>query len=341
MRCHGLLASFAVLALFSSGVRAQEVVSAQSGVIHYSEGAVFVDDTPLDRNPAAFPLLKDGSVLRTERGRVELMLTPGTFVRLDENSSVKMLSSALSSTSVEFLKGAAILDALAAEGDIPVVLHYKDAAVSFPKPGLYRVDSDTEVLQAYNGQALVKQGGKETEVDPARLYFFEIGTDTKKFDEGTDDEFLDWARNRNEVINAENQATQAENDDANIDPDAGLAPFSLNSPYGSLNATPGLPGYGSLYPYYGGLFYNGFAPTTLWALPPLPVPAFIIGRRWAYRSLSPSWPHSGTWTPRRLSTSGLGLTAPHPMHLYSPRPLVSRPIVVPHVSVPAVRVGHR
>ncbi len=119
MRWGGSLILFASLTLFCPIGSAQEVVSAQSGVIHYMEGAVMVDGVALERKAATFPLLKDGSVLKTQKGRVELMLTPGTFLRLDENSSVKMLSSALTSTRVEFIAGSAILDTLAAEGDIP------------------------------------------------------------------------------------------------------------------------------------------------------------------------------------------------------------------------------
>lgn len=345
MRSAGLLAAVATLATFSSIARGQEVVSAQSGVINYSEGAVLVDDTPLDRKPATFPLLKDGSVLRTEKGRAELLLTPGTFLRLDENSSVKMQSSSLTATSLEFLKGSAILDCTAAQGAIPVTLQYKDASVTFSKPGLYRVDSDTEVLQAYSGEAVVKQQGKQTQIDPTRLYFFELDTDTKKFDDGTDDEFLDWARNRNDVITAENQATQAEDQDADADPNLGTAPFNFNAPYGlnapfgSLNAVPSMPNLSPIYPYNS---YFSYVPTVLWALPPLPGPAFIIGRPFAYRPVSPSWPHSSTWqTSHGLTSTGLRLTTPRPLSVYS-HPVYSHPAVAPRPVAPAVHpIGHR
>lgn len=347
MRPHALLSLFSSFALLCPLGSAQDVVSAQSGVIHYSEGVVLVDGVPLDRKPASFPLLKDGSVLKTQKGRAELMLTQGAFLRLDENSSVKMLSSALTSTRLEFLAGSIILDALAAEGNIPVVLQFKDASISFPKPGLYRIDSDTAVLQAYSGEATVKQQDKQTPVDSSRLYFFELATDTKKFSDGTDDEFLDWARNRNQVITEENQAAQAD-EQSEADADLGGTPlYNYNVPYGGLGATPGFPGLGNIYPY-DTFFYNSYAPSAFWMLPPFPGPTLIIGRPFAYRAVSPRWPHSGTWSSRHIAANQSWL-ASRPVRIYThptytrPATTLSRPTYIHPAVVPraAPHIGRR
>lgn len=355
MRCIcfiGLLIPFTVLPFVAP---AQEIVSAQSGVIHYLEGAVAVDGVPVDHKPAIFPLLKDGSTLKTQKGRAELMLTPGVFLRLDENSSVKMLSSALTSTRLEFLSGSAIFDGLAAQGEIPITVEFKGASVQFAKAGLYRFDSETEVLQAYEGEAVVDQQEKTTRIDPSRLYFFELGTDTKKFSDGTDDEFLDWARNRNQTITEENQIAQADADDANADPDFGAG----NSPLFNYAVPPVLPGFGgpnlggiypSSYPYsYGPYFYGTYAPTTLFALPPLLGPALIIGRRFGYHAPTSHWP-SSTWATTTHWPTNFTGTVHHPVGSYlsyprpvitTPRPAYSRPVAAPHVSAPAAHAVHR
>jgi hypothetical protein len=227
------------------------------------------------------------------------------------------------------------------------------------------MDSETGVLQAYSGEALVKQHEKQTPVDPTRLYFFELATDTKKFSDGADDEFLDWARNRNQVITDENQAAQANDDDDNAAPDLGSVPLpNYNLPYGGVTVTPGLPNLGNAYPY-GGVFFNSYAVSPFWTLPPLPAPALIIGRRWAYRTVAPHWQRSGTWTsphgwtsphasramPWPASPHPAGLyphphanfhsaTFPRPVPTYS-RPLNAHPVATPHVGMPAGRVGRR
>lgn len=354
MRCNTWLAIIGSLAVYCCSGNAQEVVSAQSGVIHYSEGTVLVDGVPFDRKPATFPLLKENSVLQTQKGRAELLLTPGIFLRLDDNSSVKMRSSALTSTSIEVLSGSAILDALAAEGDIPVTLQYKGASVAFTKPGLYRIDSDTEVLQAYSGEAAVKQGDKQTSVDTTHLYFFGLATDTKKYSDGTEDEFLDWARNRNQVITQENEAAQADEDD-NSDPDLGVVPlFNYNVPPGNPGLTAGSPSFGTFYPY-SGFYFNSYAPSAFWMLPPLPAPALII-TRFPRRMVSPNWPRSGTWSSRHPGATGTWLTS-HPIavtpHITYARPITpilphtmySHPVyahpMATHVAAPAVHAGRR
>jgi len=356
VRLKAVVALFTPLVLFAPLGNAQEVVAAQSGIIHYSEGAVFIDGLQLERKSATFPLLKDGSVLQTQKGRVELMLTPGAFLRLDEKSSVKMIASALTSTTVEFLNGSAILDALAAEGDIPIALKFRDASISFSKPGVYRIDSETQVFQSYNGEAVVSQHDKQTRVDSSRLYFFELATDTKKFNDGPDDEFLDWARNRNQVITAENQAAQADDDEDAAADLSGAPSLNYNLPNGGVSVTPGFPGVGNTYPY-SGIFFNNYAVTPFWTLPPLPVPALIIRRPWPYRAFSPTRPRIMNWNAQHPSHPRTWAASPRPGGVYPhtgfrspafPRPATtysrppnSRPVMTPRAPMAGAHVGRR
>ena len=354
MRLHALLSCCPLLLVLPVGGAAQEVVSAQSGVIHYSEGVVSVDGKRVERSSAAFPLLKEGSVMETEKGRAELLLTPGTFLRLDENSSVKMVSAALTATTVEVLHGSAILDAAAAQGDIPVTLRYKDASVRFQKPGIYRIDSETGVLQAYTGQAAVNQQSREKHVDDSRLYFFDLGTDTKKFSDGADDEFYDWARNRSQVIQDENRIASADTGDLGDDNfDLGSAPlFNYNVPYGGIAPSPGFPTLGStIYPYG---YLTSYPNSPFWTLPPLPGPGLIIGTRWARL---PAYTHSPGWgvwsthhpttgvTSTWLATHHPGTyqhppTYTHPGTGLMPRPGYNRQIIsAPYVGVSPAHMG--
>ena len=69
---------------------AQSVISAKAGVIHYVEGDVTVNDQKLVMQVSKFPDLKNKEVLRTEEGRVELLLAPGSFLRLNDKTAVRM-----------------------------------------------------------------------------------------------------------------------------------------------------------------------------------------------------------------------------------------------------------
>src|SRR3954453_19653372 len=97
--------SLVVLALGVFPVHAQTVIGAKSGVINWVEGDVFLADKPYVMQPSQFSEVKENMVFRTEEGRAEVLLPPGVFFRLGENSSFKMISNRLIDTRVELLTG--------------------------------------------------------------------------------------------------------------------------------------------------------------------------------------------------------------------------------------------
>jgi hypothetical protein len=253
MRCRRVLlpSTFSLLVCFH--LPGQLVVSVHSGVVHFSEGSVFIDDRPLEQKFGTFPNIKEGSTLRTEEGRAEILLTPGVFLRIDENSSIRMVSNSIKNTRVEFLNGSAILDSLDASGDNPVLITYKDCQIRFPQKGVYRMDASPPVLQVYNGEAEVTRDGKPSPVDPSHLYFFSIGLVTQKFGEGADDEFYEWSKDRSEFISADNRsAAQSTADPGQLD--------SGQIPSRDPNLYLGTPSYGggvaSTFPVDNGLLYS-------------------------------------------------------------------------------------
>src|SRR5271163_2603282 len=94
-----------VLAVSASG---QAVISTHSGVVHYFEGAVYLNDQPLEPRLGRFLSMPEGAELRTEEGRAEVLLTPGVFLRIDRNSAIRMVSSSLADSRVELLSGSAM-----------------------------------------------------------------------------------------------------------------------------------------------------------------------------------------------------------------------------------------
>ncbi|HWF48771.1 MAG TPA: hypothetical protein VG168_17315, partial [Bryobacteraceae bacterium] len=132
--------AFALLLAACQPGAAQDVVSASSGVLQYFEGTVFLDNQPVEHKAAVFPSLKNGATLRTAKGRAELLLTPGVYLRADENTSLRMVSNALTDTRVEVTEGAIILDNANASSRGAVTLMIDESEVRFPKAGVYRID---------------------------------------------------------------------------------------------------------------------------------------------------------------------------------------------------------
>lgn len=159
------------LGLVAAGsVFAQAVISSHSGVVQYVEGRAYLGDKLIEPKFGQFPDIKENQEFRTEDGRAEILLTPGVFLRLGENSSIRMLSTRLTDTRVEVLSGSAIIESTEIPKDNAVELVYKKDAIRLVKQGLYRLDSEPATFGVFEGEAVVTDpsgqltlhGGKRT-----------------------------------------------------------------------------------------------------------------------------------------------------------------------------------
>src|ERR1700722_1036775 len=140
-----------VLALAGSACAwGQAALSAHSGMIHYVEGKVLLEGEPVDPKFGEFPEVKNDQVLQSEEGRAEVLLTPGVFLRISENSSFRMLSNRLTDTAIEVLSGSVLFEVDELLKDNALTVRYKDATVSLTKHGLYRFDADASCLRVYD-----------------------------------------------------------------------------------------------------------------------------------------------------------------------------------------------
>jgi hypothetical protein len=83
------LAGLPLLLMSAVPAVAQPVIGAKSGIVNHTEGKVFLADKVLELQPAQFPEVKEGVVMRTEEGRAEVLLTPGVVLRIGETPRSK------------------------------------------------------------------------------------------------------------------------------------------------------------------------------------------------------------------------------------------------------------
>src|ERR1041385_381178 len=105
-----LLSVAVVLMVCSVAASGQYVVSAHSGLLNKVEGTVKLDGKQAEPKFGEFPEMKLGQTLTTEDGRVEVLLTPGTYMRVNENSSFEMVNNKLADTRVKILSGTVLLE---------------------------------------------------------------------------------------------------------------------------------------------------------------------------------------------------------------------------------------
>src|SRR5579884_1409298 len=199
----------ALCALFSAAaisVSALSVVSTHSGILYFFVGDVFLGDAQLEQKFGRFPGIEQGQELRTGTGRAEVLLTPGVFLRIDQNSSMRMLSTSFADTRVELVRGSAILEVTETTPGTAVVVIYDKWQIRAPQKGVCRIDASPAHVHPYEGAAVVSSiaGGepvtvKESEDLPLAAVLVPEPVATP----GNDD-FKYWAMLRSQAIAADN-----------------------------------------------------------------------------------------------------------------------------------------
>ena len=211
MYTHRRLASAAVLISMTAVVcSAQGITSAHSGLLHYLEGNVSIDGQTIESKVGKFTEIKENSILKTTQGRAEILLTPGVYLRVGENTSVKMLDNRLMSTRVEFLGGSAIVESDDPEvsvKDPAVTMVYKDYQIQPLKFGIFEISSDSNQMKVFKGQAKVAGGTEHTVVREGHEMIFSAALLTEKFNEKDVDDLYLWARDRSGSLSAANLAS--------------------------------------------------------------------------------------------------------------------------------------
>jgi hypothetical protein len=222
---------------------AQSIVSAHSGTVHYFDGAVSVDGEALHAKTGRFSELKEQQVLKTTQGRAEVLLTPGVFLRVAENSEIRMLDNRLASTRVELLSGSVAVesdDPQMSTKDSPVTLIYKDYDIRMVKYGLLEVSTEPAVVKVYKGEAAVTTADSRATVKEGHQLPFSAALLTEKFNDKVGDDLYLWSRDRSQSLSAASMSSAR----------------SLNSGLAGSGFSSGGVGYGGLNGWNSNWFYN-------------------------------------------------------------------------------------
>ena len=195
----------ALALLGSNGAWAQSVISAHSGLVHYVEGRVLLADKEIDPKFGQFPEIKKNEVLKTEDGRAEVLLSPGVFLRVAENSSIRMINNDLSNTRIEVLTGRALVESASETlKDDAVSLQLHDDTIRIAKNGLYEIFAETSTVRVYQGEADVESPGGNLAVSKGREATLSAKLEEHKFDTADTDDLYSWTSRRSGYLAAAN-----------------------------------------------------------------------------------------------------------------------------------------
>src|SRR5260370_23107628 len=137
---------------------------ARPGSINYVEGQASISGQPLDSKAIGSAELQPGQSLDTQTGKAEILLTPGAFFRLGDNSSVTMISPSLTDTEMRLDKGRATVEVAELHGQNNLIIVEHGDTVRLLNTGLYDFDADRNIVRVYEGQAVARLGNRDVEI---------------------------------------------------------------------------------------------------------------------------------------------------------------------------------
>jgi hypothetical protein len=173
------------------------------GTLNFIEGQASIQDQSLSSNSVGMAQVLPGQTIATQDGRAELLLTPGVFLRLDNNSAVKMISPSITNTKVQLEKGRAEIEVaeLHKQNDLQVMLN--DNTARLVKTGLYGFTASPDVVQVFKGEAHVIDGDNTIKVKGEHQLNLDQQRKLKaeRFDKKTaEDDFYNWSSLRSEYL---------------------------------------------------------------------------------------------------------------------------------------------
>ena len=164
MRLSGikLIASFFLAAVLSAP--AWGATPALPGTLNYVEGQASIGDETLNAKSVGAVTLQAGQTLSTETGKAEVLMTPGVFFRLGDDSAATLVSPSLTNTEIALAKGRAMVEVDNLHKDNLLRVQQDGAITQLLKTGIYEFDAGNGAVRVFKGEALVQDGDRQTKV---------------------------------------------------------------------------------------------------------------------------------------------------------------------------------
>jgi hypothetical protein len=158
--------TLALLATAAFGIA--DTNSPPPGTLNYVEGRVLVQGQLQTQKSVGSTYLDPNQDLQTGTGHAEMLLTPGAYLRLGDNSDVKMISPGLADTQVQLVKGSAMLevDELFKENNMSVLVDGVRTRVE--KTGLYDFTANPASVKVLDGKAVTYEGDQHVNLKKGR-----------------------------------------------------------------------------------------------------------------------------------------------------------------------------
>lgn len=158
--------------------------------------------------------LRAGDRVRTDfDGRVEILLNPGSYLRVAGNSEVEMSNNSLDNLELRLIKGTAIVEATGVDDlELNINISTPHTKLAIVRHGLYRVSvvpGDTTELVVRKGRVVLSDN--QTKVKGGnKVVFSQTNTSVAKLtkeDKKAEEEIDEWSKERAETLAKANRRT--------------------------------------------------------------------------------------------------------------------------------------
>jgi hypothetical protein len=146
----------------ASASASQTRTTPRPGTVNYLEGQVSIDGQDLARDSAHTRTVGVGEAISTGSGYVEVLLTPGAYLRLGHNSEARMISAGLADTRVELTRGTALVEVAQLVKGSHLGVQADGATTLIESKGLYGFDTGMQSVKVLDGKAKVTAETGET-----------------------------------------------------------------------------------------------------------------------------------------------------------------------------------
>lgn len=220
-----LLLALIVGAAFTPAAPGQQIVSTMPGYIHFAEGGVLLEEQPFEFNVAQVVHLGNGQRLRTVDGRAEVMIAPGSFIRIAPQSELELVRVAMSTAHLRLIRGSAAIDLARAKDTKGITVEIGDARIRFMKAGLYRLDipaGANPAVRVRRGKATVELRSEKIELGGKwQLTIAPLGEELRaqKIGRLAEDELDRWNAERRDLLAAESRKQNRASDNGLVPPE--------------------------------------------------------------------------------------------------------------------------
>ena len=137
-------------------------------------------------------------------GRAEVLLTPGIFLRTDDNSTVEMVNPGLADTVAALKRGRALVEVNEIRKENNIRVHMGNASTQLLKTGLYDFDMERGLIRVFDGKALLQLNDQQLSVHSG--HEVNLNATNKKLKEtkfdkkASEDDFYRWASLRSSYL---------------------------------------------------------------------------------------------------------------------------------------------